>query len=97
MSLIQWFQRKRKAIPPTYLYFNQKFSDFVPRASSALENSPTLLSTRFSTAIRRPRKAVEISNQCTTRFLKNPFIGFPSHPFFVPPIQVSCLGCDYRI
>ena len=25
------------------------------------------------------------------------FIGLPSHPYFVPPIQVSYLGCDYYI
>ena len=37
MFLIQWLQRNRKAFTPTYLYFNQTFSDFAPRVSSALE------------------------------------------------------------
>ena len=29
--------KKMKGVSPTYLYFNQTFSDFAPRASSALE------------------------------------------------------------
>ena len=54
------------------IYFNlyvlgRKFSDFVPKASSALRNFPTC----FTLAVRCPKNEVEISYQCATRFKKN--------------------------
>ena len=98
------FTKKMQGIFSKFFVLRWKFSDFVPRTSSTLRNFPMLFTLGFwqlSDALRK-RLKFHINVQ---QGLKNiwmgcwiwPFIGLPSHPYFVPPIQVSYLGCDYYI
>ena len=96
--------KKMQGISTNLFVFGRKYSNFAARASRPLRYFPNVSYSRFFTAVRCHKNKLAISYQCEARLKKTPkwvvrfniTVGLPSHPYFVPPIQVFLdLGCDY--
>ena len=104
--------KKTQVVSSNLFVLALEISDFFPRTASALRSFPVFLSLDFPRLLDSQRNMLKflinvekdltkllnrLLNLCLPYTYIHSFIGFPSHPFFVSPILVSRLGCNYCI
>ena len=101
------FTKKTQGISTNLFVLGRKFSDFAARASRTLRYFPNVsYNLDFSQLLDAIRRRLKFHINVKQGLRKTPkwvvrfsiTVGLPSHPYFVPPIQVFLdLGCDYCI
>ena len=102
--------KKTQVVSSNLIALAREISDLIPRAARALRNFPIFLNLDFPQLLDSQRNMLKflinvekdltkllngLLNLCRSYPYINSFIGFPSYPFFVSPILVSRLGCNF--